>query len=106
MQKQIQQVQQYFKDKIIDEQFEVDLINDHTIDITIDEVYSFTVWTANHPENRHIYRGFMILEFTTIEKCEVEKVLRPIIEAQAKERAEAKIEELKKELAQLENSEQ
>jgi len=105
MQKQIQQVQQYFKDKIIDKQFEVDLINDHTIDITIDEVYPFTVWTANHTESRHIYRGFMVLEFTTIEKCEVEKVLRPIIEAQAKERAEAKIEELKKELAQLENSE-
>lgn len=47
MKKKIKEVQNYFKSKIIDGDFEIKKISEHTLIILIDSEYEFTMWIAN-----------------------------------------------------------
>ena len=47
MKDQIKQVHDYFRDKIVNGDYEIIKLEQHTADILIDGEYKFTLWIAN-----------------------------------------------------------
>jgi len=79
LKKQIKEVQDYFKNKIIDGEYKVTKVDDYSIQITIDGEYKFCLWTSNGVSHLRLYEGmfnFVELEFSEAEqtlafaKCE------------------------------------
>ena len=82
LKKQIKEVQDYFRNKIVDGEYKVIAADDYTLTIAVtnfDEEYKFCLWTANGEDMFRLYEGmfnFVELEFSEAEqtlafaKCE------------------------------------
>jgi hypothetical protein len=80
MDEQIKQIQDYFKKKIFDLDFKiVDKISGFTVNIIIDEKYTFCIWIENDSDFRKNYRhslSFMDLDFTNEESIILDSVIK------------------------------
>jgi len=70
MKKKITEVQNYFADKLARGLYKVKSISQHTIEVTVDRKYGFTLWTANGERHFEIYSdgSFMTVHFTNTQK--------------------------------------
>jgi hypothetical protein len=105
MKKQIKKVQDYFKNKMLSNEFEITKIEEYTLDLIIDSEYKFTIGTGNIdiPTSRRPYIGtlsFMDIELSDEESEILNGLLLPAINRFRKETLLAK---KKKELEQLQN---
>lgn len=105
MEAMIKEIQDYFKNKLLSNEFEVAKLSEFTIDLLVDSKYLFVIWIANLdiPQSRKNYSNilsFMDLEFTNGESVQLDKILSPIV---LKYRKEVLVEEKKRELEQLLN---
>lgn len=105
MEAKIKEVQDYFKNKLLSNNFEVQETRECTIDLLVDSKYLFVIWTGNlhltkYRKNYSNTLSFMDLEFTDDESIELTKILRPII---LKYKKDVLIEEKKQELERLIN---
>ena len=110
MKKEIIDVQNYFKFKVLNGEFEVSKIEKYAILLLVDEDYVFCFWTGNRdiPESRRQYHNygyldnFMDLGLTTEEIIKMHHILDPILEEHYKKvtlsEKMKQFEELKKEL--------
>lgn len=107
MEKQIREVQQYFKDKILAKDFEIKIVDAYTVRLSIDNCYSFIIWIGNWDlgETRKNYQSalsFMDLQFTDEESLQLHDILSPEVELYLKNdliaRKEKELEDLKKSL--------
>ncbi len=107
MKKTIEKVQQYFVQKIMNEEYDIVEVDKYFVGIVIDEIYSFRLWTGDSANWRWLTtwgndETFMQLSFTEhqqetlhlfftdLQKSTLEDVVRAA--------KLAKFEELKKEL--------
>jgi hypothetical protein len=85
MKNQIKEVQDYFRRKIIAQDYEIESITMYTMRIKIDGEYIFNLWIGNlNSQSNYIktYSGeynFMSIEFSEEEKEALYKTLAPII---------------------------
>ena len=64
LKKQIKEVQDYFRNKIVDGEYKVIAADDYTLQITIDKEYKFCLWTSNGTSMFRLYEGmFNFVEF-------------------------------------------
>jgi hypothetical protein len=74
MENKIKEVNNYFKGKVINNEYEVLFIDAYTIQINIDELYIFALWIGNGKEalgtRNCMYDSFMSLKFTQEEREE------------------------------------
>ena len=87
MKEKIAEIQKYFKDKIVNGDYEIIDICEHYPTIQIDGEYNFALWTSNEVTNIEAYMGsgksFMKLpEFTEEEK----KIIWKALEEEVKQR--------------------
>ena len=47
MKEKIKEIQDYFKDKILSEDFEVSEVSEHVTTLLVDGEYKFNIWTGN-----------------------------------------------------------
>lgn len=111
MKKQIEEVQQYFKEKLLSGEFETKTIGDHQMEVTVDG-YCFSIWIGNFdlPHTRKPYESSMntfmqLPEFSDAEGRKLHKIVAPMVkEYRATKGRQAKLkqlEELKKELGEI-----
>ena len=105
MKKQIKQVQDYFKNKMLSNDFEILNVDEYTLELRIDSEYKFVIWTGNVdiPQSRKLYSGklsFMDINMTNDEAIKFNELLLPAIN---KFRKETLLEQKRKELEQLQN---
>lgn len=70
LKKQIKEVQDYFKNKIVNGEYKVTAADDYSLQITIDGEYKFCLWTSNGADMFRLYEGmynFVELEFSEAE---------------------------------------
>ena len=84
MKPQIQEVQKYYKNKILSQDYEILSITEYFTTILIDDKYHFVLWTAvlDHPESVKQYkhdRSFMQIDFTDAEARQLHAALYPQI---------------------------
>jgi hypothetical protein len=85
MEKQIREVQQYFKDKILAKDFEIKKIGTYSLEIIIDNQYLFTIWIGNLlliPEGVKLFTeryNFMDVPFTDEESKKLSKLIHKIL---------------------------
>ena len=82
MEAKIKEVQDYFKNKIFSNDFEVVEIDKYTMQILIDSKYNFRIWISNGANSIELYSmasilNFIHLDFDTEEKELVWLVLKP-----------------------------
>jgi len=86
MKEKIKEIQDYFINKILDLDFKVIDVSNHTLLIRIDNEYEFTIWIANEqfPTTRKPYNSlfnyFVRLEFTDEQAIELDSKIWPIVE--------------------------
>lgn len=53
----IKQVQDYFKNRLLQGEFEVESISEHVLNVVIDSKYNFGIWIGNYgiPNTRDLY---------------------------------------------------
>lgn len=105
MKKQIKKVQDYFKSKILSNDFEILNVEEYTLELMIDSEYKFIIWIGNIeiPESRKPYSGklsFMDVNLTDEEAIKFNELLLPVIK---KFRKETLLEQKRKELERLQN---
>ena len=105
MKKQIKKVQDYFKSKMLSNDFEILNVEEYTLELVIDSEYKFIIWTGNTniPESRKPYSGklsFMDIGMTNEEAIKFNDLLLPAIN---KFRKETLLEQKRKELERLQN---
>jgi hypothetical protein len=111
MKKQIEQVQQYFKEKLLAGEFETKEIREHQMEVTVDG-YPFSIWIGNWnlPDTREPYESSMtkfmqLPEFSDSECRRLHGIVAPIVnEYRSTKGRQAKLkqlEELKKELGEI-----
>jgi len=105
MKEQIKQVQDYFKNKMLSNDFEITEIEEYRIELLIDHEYNFTIWigNVNIPESRKLYKGklsFMDIEMSDEDAIKMNDILLPAIN---KFRKEILLSEKMKEIGQLKN---
>ena len=104
METKIQEVQEYFKNKIINGQFELTKTDQFTATILIDEKYIFNIWIPNGGNHIRIYSSdyeyisFMDIKFSKEEKELVWDHFKGISEKIKLEEKKQQFEQLKKEL--------
>ncbi|KKL79997.1 hypothetical protein LCGC14_2009230 [marine sediment metagenome] len=106
MKKKIKEIQDYFIAKMLANDFRVIKMSEYTMNILIDDEYSFYIWLSNQPENRKPYHSqgnyFIELNFTKAQCVKLHSVLRKEIMRFQKEvllkEKKKKFEQLKKEL--------
>ena len=84
MKTKIKEIQDYFKQKLLNSEFDVKIISEHYIELTIDKLYDFTIWTANlgiQYSCRQYKYGFNFLELNLSQenKEDLKNILKPII---------------------------
>ena len=76
---QIKEVQDFFRNKIVNGEYKVNKVDDYTLQITVDGEFKFCLWTSNGASHFRLYEGmynFVELEFSEAEaelafaKCE------------------------------------
>lgn len=107
MEKKIKEIQNYFMAKLLAGDFRVIKVKEHTLDLIVDEKYSFTIWVANTPISRKLYEyttQFISLSFTQKQSTKLNSVLRPFTDKYKEEvllaGKRAQLEQLKKELGE------
>lgn len=73
MKEKIQEVQNYFKEKLLKGDFKITERDQFIYIVSIDEDYSFTIWMCNEPKNRWLYRD--AYNFIYIDLTEEESIL-------------------------------
>jgi len=86
MEKKINEVHDYFKNKLVKGEFEIKEISEYKAIVVVDKKYEFCVWTGNYdiPTSRKMYKhevSYMDIELSDSESCELDKVLKPSIKA-------------------------
>jgi hypothetical protein len=80
MEEQIKHVQDYFKKKIFDLDIKiVDKNPGYTVDVIIDDKYTFCIWIENTSDFRKNYRhalSFMDLQFTDKESKQLDLIIK------------------------------
>jgi hypothetical protein len=103
MKNKIKEVHDYFKTLIINGQYEVVKNEYHTMEISINGEYIFTLWMANKSDGFELYKGalnFMQVEFNVKEKEKAYKTAKVIHDEY--KRTEL-LTQKRKELEELEN---
>lgn len=112
MESKIAEVENYFKDKILEKLFEVTEIAKWTIEILIDKKYTFRLWIANidiastikvYSSSAMNEASYMNLNFTEIEQKHLQFIFKNIIAKNKQKEKEKKIAELKAMLNELQN---
>jgi len=103
MESKIQEVQDYFKNKIINGQFELTKTDQFTATILIDEKYSFNIWISNGSFSIETYSSypstsFMDIKFSNEEKKLIWNLFKNVAEKIKLEEKKQQFEQLKKEL--------
>ena len=114
MKDQIKQVQEYFKNKIIEGDFEIVNIGSHDMTIIVDEEYVFSMWIANGTSGYNQTSPLFdcdpnFIKFGKLSESEQEEAfihVKPAIIAHRKNKEivekQKQIEELKAEINDLE----
>ncbi len=108
MKTKIKEVHDYFRDKIVNGEFDVVKIEEHHITVSVDRIYNFIIWTANgesplstYPGSWNGLRTFMHLGFRVKDKeklwPKMNKIMKDYDEKFAKKDREASYKRLKKE---------
>ena len=105
MESKINEVQDYFKNKILAGDFETIEIGEYVFQIKVDEKYQFSIWIGNWniPDNTKLYDSyynFIMFDLTKEEAIQLKAAIMPKVKAY---RTGKLIEEKRKELAKLEN---
>ena len=84
MKEKIQEVQRYFKDKLLNADFEVISCDAYYLKVLIDGEYKFNIWLSSGPVYRNVISGgaqksFMNLHLTSEDKEELFNVTEPIV---------------------------
>ena len=84
MKEKINEVEKYFKDKLLNKEFEIKEISEYVLRILVDGEYQFNLWLGNWdiPDNTKCYDGyynFMMLDFTKEESILLKSKVRPEI---------------------------
>jgi len=102
---QIKEVQDYFRNKIVDGEYKVIAADDYTLQITIDEEYKFCLWTSNGVSHFRLYEGmynFIELGFSeaeaTLAFAECEEARKQAWEDKIRPQKLKELEKLQKEL--------
>lgn len=104
--KQIKEVQDYFKTKILNGDYDIESLGQYLMRISIDG-HMFHVWIASLdiPQTIGLHemkQSFIDLDFTREEKLHLQKMLKPIINKHRREKLlkekEAELDQLKKSL--------
>lgn len=79
MKEKIQEVQSYFKTKLLRGEFEIVEREAYTYIVSIDEEYEFTIWMKNDPVCRKLYKhsdnNFMHIDLTEEESILLDSLL-------------------------------
>lgn len=81
MEEKINEVENYFKNKLLNGEYEVVKQTEHVLTVSIDNLYIFNIWIANmqYPESRDLYSGaynYMHFELTKKEKTKLHNMLK------------------------------
>lgn len=104
----INEVNQYFKDKLLAGEFTILKMKEHTCKIEIDGQYQFNVWIGNFttiPDSTRLYEdnyNFMHIELSKEESIQLNSILKPAVLGWRKN---ILIEQKRAELEQLLNEE-
>lgn len=107
MKNQIKKIQDYFKSKMLSQDFEIKEVREHTMKLLIDTEYEFTIWIGNAdiPNTRQIHDGtlsFMNIQFTRDESKKLHEILLPAVNKFKKEtllnKKKQELEKLQKEI--------
>jgi hypothetical protein len=100
MQEKIKEVQDYFKNKILSKDFEVEKIEQHYFYLLIDSQYEFIIWIGNFdiPRCTKPISSFIDIDITDEEAIKLHGLLLPIVN---KYKKETLLEQKKKELEEL-----
>ena len=103
MQKQIKEIQDYFKQKILNNEFEIKEIRPHVMEILVDREYRFSLWISNYGCDNYLTLfsdsyNFIDFIFSAEEK---EKLHNIVIEPIKNYRKNILIKELEEELKLL-----
>ncbi|MBK9357613.1 MAG: hypothetical protein IPN08_09545 [Bacteroidales bacterium] len=85
MKAKIDEVINYFKTKILSKEFEISKISQHTMEITIDGIYNFTIWIGNitYPETVKLYESnfnFIHINLTATQSKKLFRLIRKDVE--------------------------
>lgn len=105
MKKQIKEVQDYFKNKLFSNDFDIAKIGEYNIELVIDEDYKFVFWIGNidipHTRKQNSDKiSFMDLQFANDEAVKFHELLLPVINQYRKDTL---LIQKRNELEQLEN---
>ena len=101
MEKKIKEIQDYFRAKMLSGDFKITSIDEHTLDLIIDEKYKFVIWVSNSYQYRKLYENavrFIDVPFTVTQSKKFDSILKPHTD---KFRNDILMVEKKKQLEQL-----
>lgn len=79
MKKKIEEVEQYFKNKLLSKDFEIIKIDEFVMTVLIDEKYKFTIWIGNLdiPMTRELYAegNYMMIALTESDKFKLHTLI-------------------------------
>lgn len=79
MKEKIQEVQNYFKEKLLKGDFKIIEREQYTYIVSIDEEYKFSIWMKNDAKNRKLntitHLSFMMLDITDEDAIELDSLL-------------------------------
>ena len=79
MKEKIQEVQSYFKEKLLRGEFDIIERGQYTYIVSIDEEYNFSIWMENDAKNRKLNTianlSFMMLDITDEDAIELDSLL-------------------------------
>jgi len=107
MKEQIERVQDYFKNKLLSNEFVIVKIDQYQIEILIDDHFNFTLWIGNFDipgtvnQNTILKQSFMDLKLTDENSEDLHAILYPTI---IKHRKEVLLAEKTQELENLKKS--
>ena len=81
METKIKEVQDYFKQKILNEEFEILEVTEHYVQIKIDNKYQFTIWIANGFQyfgTATNFSNFIELKFSESQKIACYEIFKDI----------------------------
>lgn len=107
METKIKEVQDYFVQKIVSGDYELENFSHPVAKILIDKKYNFSLWTANGYtffETYALYPNFIPLEFTNEQKEIAHKVIHEKIQEDLEARTIAEIQQLENKIENLKKS--
>ena len=85
MKKQIKELQDYFRNQLMEGNFKLKEVQDHTCVITVDGEYDFSLWKDMKLMKDGLYtsfdaRNFMLFDITQEQCLLIDSALRPLLE--------------------------